>query len=161
MAARLDQTALKRLEELRQAGLNESDPKAYCREWNKAYRPSQLARPESLASMRSDPCAFPNEWEQNLSPRLGHMWAALGDWDWRSQLASLEVPTLVVHGAEDLIPLESSREWAAALPNARLLLIPDAGHMPAIEAPEVFFPAADRFLRGAWPEQAEMVTDTS
>jgi hypothetical protein len=64
-------------------------------------------------------------------------------------------------GAEDLIPLESSREWAAALPNARLLLIPDAGHMPAIEAPEVFFPAADRFLRGAWPEQAEMVTGAS
>jgi pimeloyl-ACP methyl ester carboxylesterase len=32
------------------------------------------------------------------------------------------------------------------MPNARLVLIPKAGHLPFIEQPDDFFKAAERFL---------------
>ena len=38
--------------------------------------------------------------------------------------------------------------------NARLLLVPDAGHEFWAEQPEVFLKAAERFLRGRYPEGA-------
>jgi proline iminopeptidase len=156
--ARLDLAGVKRLEEMRQAGLDTKDPVNYCREYNKVYRPRQMGRPEVLSRMRSDPCAYPNEWPNNLSEHMRkHFPPDSLKRNWRPQLTSIKVPTLVVHGTEDLIPMESAREWAATLPNARLLTIPGVGHYPHLEAPEIFFPAVDQFLRGEWPEGAEIV----
>ncbi len=63
----------------------------------------------------------------------------LSDWDWRLLLINISVPTLVAHGERDPIPLASAREWAGALPNARLLVIPGSGHFPFTEQPQVFF----------------------
>jgi pimeloyl-ACP methyl ester carboxylesterase len=52
-------------------------------------------------------------------------------------LASLEVPVVVVHGDSDaLIPVDRAREVKAALPQARLVEISGAGHMPMMEASE-------------------------
>ncbi len=151
--ARTDPAAVQRLAELREAGMDMSDPVAYCREYQQVWLPRQMGQPDALAQMRANPCAYENEWPRNLLA----LWQKLpppGAWDWRPQLASLAVPTLIIHGAEDLIPLASSQEWAATLPQARLLVIPGSGHYPWIEAPDHFFPAADRFLRGDWPEGA-------
>jgi len=67
---------------------------------------------------------------------------------------------LVIHGTEDLIPLESSREWAATLSNARLLVIQGSGHFPHLEFPEVYFPAVNCFLAGEWPVDAQTVTQS-
>ncbi|HEX4755439.1 MAG TPA: alpha/beta hydrolase [Candidatus Dormibacteraeota bacterium] len=44
-------------------------------------------------------------------------------------LSRLTIPTLVVHGEEDpLVPPDNGRQTAAALPNARLIMIADMGH---------------------------------
>jgi pimeloyl-ACP methyl ester carboxylesterase len=44
-------------------------------------------------------------------------------------LASVEVPTLVVHGTDDpLVPLEAGRDTAKAIPGAQLMLIDGMGH---------------------------------
>jgi pimeloyl-ACP methyl ester carboxylesterase len=44
-------------------------------------------------------------------------------------LGRLTMPTLVIHGEEDpLVPPENGRQMADALPDARLLLIPNMGH---------------------------------
>ncbi len=44
-------------------------------------------------------------------------------------LGSLRVPTLVVHGdADRLVPLEMGRATAAAIPGARLEIVPGMGH---------------------------------
>jgi proline iminopeptidase len=83
--------------------------------------------------------------------------ASLGDWDLRPLLARLKMPALVFEGAQTNVPLSSTRAWAAALPNARLLLIPDAGHEFWAEKPDEFVVAADRFLRGEYPKNAEVV----
>lgn len=80
---------------------------------------------------------------------------SLGDYDWRPGLKHVQAPALVIHGSADPIPAASAAEWATALPNARLLLIESVGHFPYLEAPETFFDAVERFVRGDWPEEAQ------
>jgi len=72
---------------------------------------------------------------------------SLGNWDFRPLLARIEAAALVVEGDKSNVPLEATRAWAAALPNSRLLLIPNAGHVHFIEQPDAFFKAVETFLR--------------
>lgn len=74
------------------------------------------------------------------------VWSSLGDYDLRAALATVRCPTLVIHGRQDPIPLESSEGATRALPNARLVVIDDSGHVPYVEAPDVLFAAIRRFL---------------
>ena len=44
-------------------------------------------------------------------------------------LRQLRIPTLVIHGEEDpLVPVDNGRQTAAALPGARVMIIPAMGH---------------------------------
>jgi pimeloyl-ACP methyl ester carboxylesterase len=52
-------------------------------------------------------------------------------------------------------PFDLSR--AAAIPGARLLPVERAAHYPWVKRPELFFPAAEAFLRGGWPVGAAPV----
>lgn len=66
--------------------------------------------------------------------------------DRRSALASVSVPTLVIHGTDDPIaPLEQGRDTAKAVPGARLLIIEGMGH--------------DHAHGGAWPQIVEAITE--
>ena len=67
-------------------------------------------------------------------------------YDWRPLLRALSTPTLVIHGERDLLPAHVATDMVATLTNARLELIPEAGHMPFWEAPERFFALVDDFL---------------
>lgn len=67
-------------------------------------------------------------------------------YDWTPLVRAVHVGTIVIHGAEDLLPPSVARELVALLPNARLSLIPRAGHMPFWEAPEQFFGLVESFL---------------
>lgn len=157
--SRLDPAGVKRLEEMQQAGLEKTDPVRFCREVMQVYWPRQMGRPQALAQMKSDGCIFQNEWPQNLNEHWRkHFPASSWKRDWRDKVASALMPTLVIHGTEDLIPLESSREWATTLSNARLLVIQGSGHFPHLESPEVYFPAVNSFLAGEWPVGAQTVT---
>ena len=82
------------------------------------------------------------------------VWASLGDFDWRPRLASVRAPMLLVHGDRDPMPLDAAREWRARVPSSRLLVVADAGHMPYVEQPDLFFPAVQTFLDGRWPAAA-------
>ncbi len=49
--------------------------------------------------------------------------------DRTAALGRLTIPTLVIHGENDpLVPPENGRQTAAALPDARLMMIPGMGH---------------------------------
>ena len=62
--------------------------------------------------------------------------AILGRIDSRPHLAAIQVPTLVLCGRQDgLTPLERHEEIAAAIPNARLSVIEDCGHLSTMERP--------------------------
>lgn len=54
-------------------------------------------------------------------------------------LPRVRVPALVVVGADDaLTPPSAARTTVEALAHGRLRVIPDAGHLSALEAPEAF-----------------------
>ena len=72
-------------------------------------------------------------------------------YDWRPQMRALSVPTLVLHGEEDALPISAAAEWAALLPHAQHVVIPNSGHMPFWEAPEPFFSLVDSFLGALHP----------
>jgi 3-oxoadipate enol-lactonase len=53
-------------------------------------------------------------------------------------LPQITVPALILHGADDqLIPHQEAYAMQAALPNAKLCIIPDAGHLIPLEQTDV------------------------
>lgn len=69
--------------------------------------------------------------------------------DYRDVLPTITVPTLLLYGAEDVrAPLSVAREMHRQIPGSMLVIIPDAGHMAALEAPEAFNAEVRRFLGG-------------
>lgn len=62
--------------------------------------------------------------------------AIMGRIDSRPFLSAISVPTLVLVGEQDaLTPPEVAREMADAIPNARLVIVPNAGHVSTLEQP--------------------------
>jgi pimeloyl-ACP methyl ester carboxylesterase len=62
-------------------------------------------------------------------------------------LAKVAVPTLVLCGSADVLtPPAESRKIADAIPGARTVEIPDAGHISNLERPDEFTAAIRRFL---------------
>ncbi|MGI9166848.1 MAG: alpha/beta fold hydrolase [Pyrinomonadaceae bacterium] len=82
--------------------------------------------------------------------------ASIGEWDFRPMLARLRLPALILEGTETNVPLDATRVWAAVMPNARLLLIPRAGHELFLDQPRAFAEAAEQFLRGRFPKGVEI-----
>ncbi len=66
--------------------------------------------------------------------------------DQLAELRGVACPTLVLVGDEDRTFLEPSRLLANAVPGARLVVIPDAGHSPQFENPPAWFAALEGFL---------------
>jgi proline iminopeptidase len=129
-----------------------ADPVAACRVYWALFVRAYFAEPLGNARIEGDFCAGAPENLGNLvaSRTLG----SLGDWDWREGAANIDVPVLIIHGAGDPVPLEGAREWAMSIPNARLVVLERAGHVPYAEQPEEFFAAAVEFLNGSWPPMA-------
>jgi pimeloyl-ACP methyl ester carboxylesterase len=70
--------------------------------------------------------------------------------DMTEAMRDVRVPTLLVVGAEDAITPPACMEAAlAVLPHARLLVVPHAGHMVPLEAPDVFNRAVLGYLAEA------------
>jgi pimeloyl-ACP methyl ester carboxylesterase len=79
--------------------------------------------------------------------------------DRRGDLARISVPTLVMVGEDDVIsPVPEARGIAAAIPRARLVIIPSAGHLAPYENPAAANEAITGFLKqlGPLPSQREL-----
>lgn len=62
-------------------------------------------------------------------------------------LASIACPTMVIVGEQDaLTPPNVAREYAAQIPGAQFIVIPQAGHLSNLEQPEAFLQAVRGFL---------------
>jgi pimeloyl-ACP methyl ester carboxylesterase len=65
----------------------------------------------------------------------------------RERLPRARVRALVLWGERDrLVPVAHAHAYAAGLPDARLVLLPDAAHYPYLETPDAFARAVQRFL---------------
>jgi pimeloyl-ACP methyl ester carboxylesterase len=61
-------------------------------------------------------------------------------------MARVAMPTLVVVGDQDVAFLGASRTLATTMPDARLVVIPGAGHSPQFENPDAWYAAVSGFL---------------
>jgi pimeloyl-ACP methyl ester carboxylesterase len=69
--------------------------------------------------------------------------------DLRALLRTIDVPTLVVAGASDAVISPGwNRRTADAIPGARFHLLPDVGHTPHEERPDLLLPVLRSFLAG-------------
>ena len=70
------------------------------------------------------------------------------DWERPARLLGpVTCPTLVVHGEADApVPVALAESIVAAMPNARLELIPNGGHRPDIRTPDLVNPLLLEFL---------------
>lgn len=63
------------------------------------------------------------------------------------ELPRLTMPTLVVWGTNDMvIPSYHATAAVARLKNCRLVMIPNCGHLPQVEQPDMFLTALSQFL---------------
>jgi proline iminopeptidase len=125
--------------DLASSGLRERDPEAYRR------RAFEL----SVAGYFADPSAMHDLTPFRVIGRVQQsVWESLDDFNLlaHGQLDSVHVPTLIVHGRQDPIPLASSEAAAKAM-GAALVVIEGSGHVPYVEQPHALFSAVRDFLR--------------
>jgi 3-oxoadipate enol-lactonase len=69
-------------------------------------------------------------------------------------LPEIRVPTLVLHGADDqIVPLQEAEKMQEAIPNARLEVLSEAGHLLNLEQPEGF----NRFIKDFFNDQGRNI----
>ena len=63
------------------------------------------------------------------------------------RLGELSLPVLVITGDDDrIVPTEQSLRLAQEIPEAELAVIPDSGHLPHEEQPDLFMDAVAKFI---------------
>ena len=150
--ARLDSTQRATMaaatRKMRDPSVSEADARQACRDyWAIGLRP-RLAEPDKTLSMvKSDICAGDvagNLYGNRVSNRV--IMASYGDWDLRPSLKRLNIPTLIIHGEAETIPMDLVEEWATSMPNARLIKMPKAAHFTYAERPDLTWRAVEAFL---------------
>jgi pimeloyl-ACP methyl ester carboxylesterase len=68
--------------------------------------------------------------------------------DARSQLAAIACPTLVLVGdSDELTPPNLSQEIAGAIPGAKLVVVPECGHLSTLERPDEVGAALEQWMQ--------------
>lgn len=134
-------------EELAASGLRERDYDAYRQRLFELSVAGYFAHPENARALT--PFRVTGRVQQSV-------WESLDGFDLTRELGAIRAPTLIVHGEQDPIPLASSESTAHAMPHARLVTIPDSGHVPYVEATDAFLRAVRAFLE----ETDQLVTQT-
>lgn len=140
-----------------QTWIKAKDPRAVCREFFQFILPIYVSKVESASRLKGDVCSGSEDavrYQQYVNQQI---WRTLGNWNLLPSLGVVKAPVLVIHGTSDPIPVKSAEAWARGFPNARLLLIEGAGHLPQVEQPEIFFAAVETFLKGKFPADAKKV----
>jgi proline-specific peptidase len=128
--------------ERRQAGDFESPEEAaalYAREARLWFAPEAVPAAEG----------FLEEFGQNRPDlnALGYFNTRLApSYDMRPQLREIAVETLVLNGAADFFGPRISARELEAIPDARVVLLPDSGHFPFVDQPERFRQEVETFL---------------
>ncbi len=136
-----------------QAVASAGDASAFCRRypwWS--FLPTPPDSPAVAFAGSGARCDLPDERIQGGEAVKRALLRSLGSWSWRERLQAVPTPVLVLEGHGPPVVEAAARRWAQHLPNARLLLVAGPHLYPWAGDPAGFAGAADRFLRGSWPE---------
>lgn len=123
-------------DELAASGLREKDPEAH----------RQRAFELGVAGYFSDPRSAKDLTPFRVVGRVQQsVWESLGDFNLIRDLKGIKIPSIVIAGRDDPIPLASSNEAASAL-GTNLVVLDECGHVPYVEQPGGLFAALDPFL---------------
>ncbi|PYO76947.1 MAG: hypothetical protein DMD63_12815 [Gemmatimonadetes bacterium] len=128
-------------DELTASGLRERDPEAY----------RQRAFELGVAGYFSDPHKATDLTPFRVVARVqDSVWESLGNFNLIRDLEGMRMPSIVIHGRDDPIPLASSSEAARAL-GTTFVVLDECGHVPYVEQPAKLFAALDPFLEETNP----------
>ena len=123
------------------------DPAAWCRAWREVYVPLLMGDPSGFERM-SVALRSAQRGARHVAEAMVAVFAELRDYDWRPALADLRVPVLVLHGEEDREPLDSAYEWAAAVADGQVLVLPGWASCPGSSVPS----ACSSRSSGSWDD---------
>jgi proline iminopeptidase len=104
--------------------------------YSRALREKGITLPESVTEVLGN-----GGWSVHA------LYFAMGQiYDYRDKLKSIHAPVLVIHGAQDIYPVEISREYASLFPNGNLKVFENASHLVFDEKPEDFAEEVRTFL---------------
>lgn len=108
---------------------------------------AELSRPdERLATeIAAEEVAFPVNREVNRA--LNSEQRAIDHGAAAAATGAVTAPTLILHGGGDPRPVACTDSLLAALPGARRVVLPDAGHYPWLEAPQATSAESRRLVR--------------
>lgn len=89
---------------------------------------------------------FIERWSENDRPAYLSSLATVSDWGLEDRLNSISCPTCLMSGEYDFFPFALKEHYAAKIPDARLVLIPNSGHFSPMDEPERFNQALMDFL---------------
>ncbi|WP_373495663.1 alpha/beta fold hydrolase [Aquiflexum sp.] len=87
------------------------------------------------------------QWVSNYMVTYPRIMKSLGKHNILDKLSSIIAPTLIIHGKDSVIAVESAQEIANRIPNCRLTILKGVGHFPYIEAPKEFADAIKAFVK--------------
>lgn len=67
-------------------------------------------------------------------------------WDLKQDLGKPSINTLIIHGRQDPVGIETATLINQTIPNSKLSLIEKCGHFPWIEQPDIFFKTVNEFV---------------
>ena len=97
-----------------------------------------------------------NSWNSTI---YEHMWGNsefivtgnLKHFDASQHLENIKIPTLFLVGEFDEVRTDTVRKYQRRMPNAKVVVLKDAGHMSMIDEPKAFVTAVDNFLNHQQP----------
>jgi proline iminopeptidase len=139
-------------EMLASAAYKEGDPEAVAARYRIHFKPA-LARSDDYEKlMTTMKAGFISQGKDGILKAravedrlMRDTWEAAG-YDLLPRLRPLRVPTLVIGGDHDFIPLEIAEHVAQALPNAKLVTFKDCGHFAYLECASEVREALNDFL---------------
>jgi proline iminopeptidase len=128
--------------------VSEADARRACRDyWAIGLIPRLSGGAKSIPLVKADICAGDVAGIRYGNRTGNHIiMGSYGDWDLGPQLKTLKIPTLIVHGEDETIPMDLVEEWVTSMPNASLLKVPKAAHFTYAERPDIVWPAVEKFL---------------
>lgn len=99
------------------------------------FSPKTLEKANIVTLLQQMTQGMTSDFDPNI---LADDFGLVGTVDFRRRLKDIAIPTLIVHGADDIVPLSSARYLNENIKGSRLEIIPDAGHLVMIEKPVEF-----------------------